>query len=107
MTNKHEEVIVNPEVTTPDPVDRADASFLIWQSLGGIRESIGRLEGKLDSTSKNVDSLKDQVGVLDGKISKAKSSVDRIYWTIAVLVVVFGALSPILLAGLKVIFKVH
>lgn len=103
MANKITDATANPEVTTPDPVDRADSSFLIWQALGGIRESIGRLDGKLDGLVRDVGDLRDKVSAADGKLSKVKTSVDRIYWTIAVIVVVFGALSPILWAGFKVL----
>lgn len=106
MANQKSDTTANPEVTAPDPVDRADASFLIWQMLGGIRESIGRLDGKLDSLSNEVVQLKRKVNVVDGKLSKVKTSVDRIYWTIAVIVVVFGALSPILWAGIKVLLHI-
>jgi len=105
MTNP-DNATANPELTTPDPEHRANTEFLIWQALGGIRESIGRLDGKLDGINSAIGDLGTKASSADGKLSKVKSSVDRIYWTIGAIVIVIGAMSPILWAGIKVLLKI-
>lgn len=94
-----------PDIVTPDRGQPGDVNYFIWQTLGTMQQTLGRLDGRIESEfatlKQRLADIEAKSATIEGKVAAVSTKVSRATWMVIGAVAVMGALSPVIWAGFK------